>query len=1374
MSTPADPPTAAPTSRYDTILRALMGIGLLVAVAVVFSGFWATPNRLLWPAEMPLELEGADAAAQLAAKAAWLPDWKLSTQALRALPGPATDVILHMLRVLCLGWLVAALCDDRSFGWGAALLYAVLPVQLGSISDLEGRAAPLADTFALLALVCSWLTTQRGALWGGLAVALTALATLELPTAGLMIAPLLWLLQGFAAPEQRRSWPALGALLVGLVGLGVALAGGRLPAPLIGSGGELALIPLGWLPSGLSLLYPSPAAGMAYGLALPAAGLAYGVGGGALVALLLCGLMARGACASLRLAGLGGVWFLLAWLAHAAPLAASGLSSGQLALASGGLALLLLGLLRRLLGGPGALAIALLLAFAVAPATFLGSYQLADDEAFWRAASERDGGNRRASTALALLAYADGEQQWDQASIARRLSAARAHLDRSRRLPARLGGRAVEEQLLYAQVALKLAGATVDKVERTRLIADVEAALARAETMLAEAGAAASAGHAASLARAAGMRADLWLFRVELGLGQLDALAEARVRAEQALEARRTRVELARLAACMMARIGALERLSSSERLPAWLRSGLAGALGREAEPLRDAAGELLREALRDGGEYEPALTQLGVLHFQRGERSEAASYLQRGLAAARSPLSKRELLRRLALLAIADGDAVLATEHWEALLAIDPDDSQALIELADMRVRERRYKSAVELLSRAVAADPDGRDPRTKTAKRGLANIFVANGELQFKKLLERAKQAGKPLVQLVREDAVAGAMVTMASGEFNKAFTLVPEHPQARQRLALMYSLDVLLRLVEGKLDEALAIQINQLSRMPWLVMADRDMKVFIQEFKKKPLKLAQAVKVLQKAREEHPRALGLARFHLEMKLASKEVSDISEEEGKSVARINAGKGTYQDYYLVAKARANRSLPKRGVGEPLETEALIELVDSAEAFFLGAIKRSDKAKWREKIAEDLGGFHIRWANQIQRRMRRVTPPPRESGEATDRLGLTLRQVVALATYQRLLGRFAHHLGSAERLLEQLLEQDPQHTERANNLALVYQRQNRYSQAIAVLARLESKPPHVAYLLAGMLLRRAKTGRYPKEMIRKAARTELRVADLELAVTLMAGDDSPRSRAIHDEAKRLLERGRWAMLRAQGITAWHEKRLEQAAKLLEQARAKAELDFDTNYYLGLVYRAQDKLAEAARVLELARARRDKDVDVLIALADCYYRGDGGDLHRALAIYQQLVDWIGRDEDTAKLFPKQLAEARERAADLAARYKRYGQQARELVKAKQPAKAAEAMRRCLQIRPKAEEVRYQLGSILVQLGQGAEAVKHLTILRKLRGQADPYVDWQLGRAQWLAGDTRKARALFEGVIKAKGAPDSLKELARKDLAELSK
>lgn len=103
----------------------------------------------------------------------------------------------------------------------------------------------------------------------------------------------------------------------------------------------------------------------------------------------------------------------------------------------------------------------------------------------------------------------------------------------------------------------------------------------------------------------------------------------------------------------------------------------------------------------------------LGGLYKRMGRAAEARGAYEKALAQTKKAAIKKEVLRQLAELALAEDDIAAAKGFYETYIELDPKDVQARIDLGDALMRHDRHADAVEAFKEAesrLKSDPSRR----------------------------------------------------------------------------------------------------------------------------------------------------------------------------------------------------------------------------------------------------------------------------------------------------------------------------------------------------------------------------------------------------------------------------------------------------------------------------------------------------------------------------------------------------------------------------------------------------------------------------------------------------------------------------------------
>ncbi len=1287
------------------------------------------------------------------------------------------DLALHLAGSLLLARLAAAMAGAWSFGLAVGLVYATHPVLLATIGDLDGRSralAALAVMGALAAHVQAGARATGGSAWRALALALAATAALEHAVAALAIGPLWWMWDRVFRPAARahRALP-IAALAIALVGLAHDLATGRAAPPvrladgplLFGQVLVLAVRP-DRFPVGMDVAPPA----WSVGAALPWV-VALGLVGG------LAHLVRRTDCTSAKIALFGAVWALLGWAGEAGLVAraTARLDGTQLAPAVAGLALVALGGLSRAAGSragwivPGA---------ALAVALVLGSHAQLHAHAYTSAVAVHDaalardaGRNYRVALAQSLAHWWTCATEIDARRVKDELVRSLAALDRARGLSDVAGDPAPPELLALQRARILLAQAALvpdgygATAEVERLVALAQQELAAARTDSATPGAQRREG----LRRA--LEGEAWAQRAMVAeRGAAPALlAQARRAFEDARAHEPSALALVALASLELASLEAeLVHLARDPSPgPFSGRTVLLATVIASRGARVTAAEALLDQALARYPDATSALTQKAVLAYhERRAPAQALELFARALGHARSPRARMEVHRRVGRLRMAQGELGQAEQSWESVLAIDGADLEALRSLSDICAADRRWQKALNYLSRLIAHHKHSARPEVKDARARLAELHRELGNYLYKQTLEVIKGRRTPpsaepvdtdeLLESLNDPEIQARMIE-ATVEFDKALDADPTDPGARFRKAEMLFLDASSELRLGHLEKGLEILIPLVTQFPEFEVASEQILAIAAVMEQRG-NLEHCFKLLDDAHKSNEMSVLLRNLRNTVKLKL----DIRNHEPELLRRaqrqIDLGLGDHKDHWVVAK-------------HAIEAGAH----EKAFAHATTAITLCPDTKQRDQFRKELAGHLIRWGKTAHGRLRAETEPERLYAALADHPPWWIPARVFRAAlkdcFAQKLAVVWRYLSRAHDLLRPLYDADPTNSDLANNLALVYQLTNQPDQAIAVLDTVEKPPPHVRQLLAELLFKRAALGGDDvvegASLATQVKTLKSQVADLERAQSLL-GDAAPEKLA-----KALVAR-RFVLERALGVVAAGEGRFEDAVAHLERARAANELDFVTNYHLGLALVKLGRDDSAAERLELARARRPKEVGVLVALADLYFRRGGADLARAYRIYGQFLDEMdAANPQLTTLYADTIARARTRQDELIARYRAHYEAGTAHLEARRYREGADELARALEIRPEATDVRHQRALALLSLADGAGAKAELLRVRR-EWPDDPFVPWRLARAHGLLGEVAPARALLEQVLATQGASAELVRQARADLDALPK
>ena len=193
----------------------------------------------------------------------------------------------------------------------------------------------------------------------------------------------------------------------------------------------------------------------------------------------------------------------------------------------------------------------------------------------------------------------------------------------------------------------------------------------------------------------------------------------------------------------------------------------------------------------------------LGLSYRNLGRFDEAKSYFEKGLAL--DPHNSTCLFN-LGFIAERQGDAARAEQFFQKTLQNNPEYSEALLELANLRTAAKRMPEAEELLRRyvKVAHDPSNGYYKLAMVERSLHETDAANRDLNVFRTLSKNTQAGPyPFENLFnyldnRSQLAPGARQQLDIAELNNEIRRHPNQPESLYMLAEAY-------LKSAKIDEA-----------------------------------------------------------------------------------------------------------------------------------------------------------------------------------------------------------------------------------------------------------------------------------------------------------------------------------------------------------------------------------------------------------------------------------------------------------------------------------------------------------------------------------------------------------------------------------------
>lgn len=399
----------------------------------------------------------------------------------------------------------------------------------------------------------------------------------------------------------------------------------------------------------------------------------------------------------------------------------------------------------------------------------------------------------------------------------------------------------------------------------------------------------------------------------------------------------------------------------------------------------------------------------LGKLHREGGDLPRARASYDAALAAATKPAQKKEILRALADLALAQDDVDAAKGYYEAYLALDPKDVRTRIELGDALARSGRHEQAIETFEAAekrLRTDPA---QRVEVIARIGATRAAAGDEEGAVRAYRRAielsgrgyylrRELTERIVEIHRQRQDLGALLTQYEKEW----------PAGRRG---HFEWDVLARLYEetGQAEKAIEAYRHAVKKAPHELDTQRRLITLLENSGREAEAVRQYEAVSRVAPGEPRFQLELARRYWKagdeakaLALARKIERHFAADPGvhATLAELYARWGK-EDAALAAHERLARI-------EPDEPRHLVNL---GEQYF----QRDQKRK----------------ARQIWKRILRV-----KSAENHARLG----QV------------YAEHdmLDDALTMYDQAIALEPKQAEHYKGRGAVYERQRRWPEAIA------------------------------------------------------------------------------------------------------------------------------------------------------------------------------------------------------------------------------------------------------------------------------------------------------------------------------------
>lgn len=265
----------------------------------------------------------------------------------------------------------------------------------------------------------------------------------------------------------------------------------------------------------------------------------------------------------------------------------------------------------------------------------------------------------------------------------------------------------------------------------------------------------------------------------------------------------------------------AIERAQREARDPANIaRKAALAALDQGQLQLAE---EQLQKSLALRPNDAESLGNLGLVRLRQGQHAQALALFQQ--AYQKSQQSRwRDLqvttrfwgLLRQADVAVDAREFTIAAELVQKAIAMQPDNPEALVALADVRKLQADWPAATALYQQALKHQPDH-----ASALRGLANLLAQQGNAaQALALLDKAaatdpELAGKlaparaDILSAQADQHIQAKRLSAALQALEAAVQLVPDDPWLRHSLARLYLRLDLKRFALGVMDEGIARQ-------------------------------------------------------------------------------------------------------------------------------------------------------------------------------------------------------------------------------------------------------------------------------------------------------------------------------------------------------------------------------------------------------------------------------------------------------------------------------------------------------------------------------------------------------------------------------------
>jgi len=190
----------------------------------------------------------------------------------------------------------------------------------------------------------------------------------------------------------------------------------------------------------------------------------------------------------------------------------------------------------------------------------------------------------------------------------------------------------------------------------------------------------------------------------------------------------------------------------------------------------------LIESLLANEKDFPRAPVELGDLFTRKRNWTQATAMYEAGLR--RSPSEKPLYQKRLAALLASQGKVGEAAQTFDAVLANNPKDTEALYSRAALRMATRapaEMDLAVQQFKSLVAAEPENAEYRLSLARGYLQTGRVREAQAEYQELLKRKQDHFEALTEL------AGAFIQVRNAESaltyaERALSYGPANPSAR----------------------------------------------------------------------------------------------------------------------------------------------------------------------------------------------------------------------------------------------------------------------------------------------------------------------------------------------------------------------------------------------------------------------------------------------------------------------------------------------------------------------------------------------------------------------------------------------------------------